>query len=378
MRFRILTIAYLFALIAAAMTFFGNSGILTAAGIALFWYAIFRGAFATFLPWLLMAAIVCLAVLALSLPSVQSRPASPRNHCLNNLKQISLALQNYRQHHGSYPPAYIADAAGKPMHSWRVLILPFMEHRSLFDEYDFNEPWDGPNNRKLWNQMPEAYSCPGRDRARSLGLPGNSQNAACYFAVVGEEAAWPGSRGIAESEIKDDPSETLVMLEYSGSEEPWTAPNDLTVDQAIACFETSEPQGHVHVHEGFFETTLHWNHYQAAFANAHGRSVPASLSREAVRAMLTIAGGEPSGQANEPPSEAPLNQVSVIRYDRVYAAIVFAILTVLPAFLLPRRSKGLRTRIGNAVAAASDRATGPQASAPAPPATTLPSRHPPR
>lgn len=355
MRFRILTVAYLFALLAAAMTLFGNAGILAAAGIALFWYSAFRGAFANFLAWLVLAAIVCLTVFAL-LPNVQSHRASPRNSCLNNLKQISLALQNYRQHHGAYPPAYLADAASRPMHSWRVLILPFIEHQTLFHEYDLNESWDGPNNRKLWDQMPEVYRCPGRDRARSLGGPFSDvpQNAASYFAVVGDETAWPGSRGIAESEIKDDPSETLLMLEYSGSAKPWTAPDDLTLDQALACFESPEPQGHIHVREGFFATTFQRDYYFSAFANGHGRFVPAGNGREAVRATLTIAGGEPTGEEHESEIVGPLNEIVVIRYDRVYAALVFAILTVLPAFFLPRRSKGLRTRNSDAFAAASD------------------------
>lgn len=340
MRFRILTIAYVFALLAGAMTLFGIAGILASAGISLFWFLVFRGAFANFLPWLLVAALVYLAGLAL-LPDPQSYRASLRNSCLNNLKQISLALDNYRLHHGTYPPAYIADSTGKPMHSWRVLILPYLEHQSLFDEYDFNEPWDGPNNRKLWNQMPEAYRCPARDQARRLGVPFERipENAVSYFAIVGDETAWPGARGIAESEIKDGVSDTLMLLEYSGFKEPWTSPSDLTLNQAISCLEANEPKGHIHIHEGFFTVTFQQTHCMTAYADGHGRAIQGGLPPETARAIMTVAGGAAELQSAKPWHDIPLNQVTVIRYDRVYAALVFAILAVLPSFFLPRSRK---------------------------------------
>ena len=51
-------------------------------------------------------------------------------HVLNNLRKSRLALHNYHQANGCFPPAYIADKNGKPMHSWRVLILPYMEYDS--------------------------------------------------------------------------------------------------------------------------------------------------------------------------------------------------------------------------------------------------------
>src|SRR5436190_7601184 len=82
-------------------------------------------------------------LVALLLPAMRfgTREAARRMQCSNHLKQIGLALQNYHDEYKSLPPAYIADTEGKPMHSWRVLILPFMEQKPLYDKYDFNEPW---------------------------------------------------------------------------------------------------------------------------------------------------------------------------------------------------------------------------------------------
>src|SRR5207244_4506816 len=74
---------------------------------------------------------VCVAAMCL-LPSTRMpREASRRSVCVNNLKQIGLALQNYHDDFGCFPPAYIADENGRPMHSWRVLILPYIEQVGL-------------------------------------------------------------------------------------------------------------------------------------------------------------------------------------------------------------------------------------------------------
>ena len=59
------------------------------------------------------------------------------------------------------PPAYFADESGKPLHSWRVLILPFLDEGALYKQYDFSEPWDGPNNSRLLARMPRVWPhCP--------------------------------------------------------------------------------------------------------------------------------------------------------------------------------------------------------------------------
>src|SRR5262245_52541441 len=91
-----------------------------------------------------LRAILVIGVLgllvALLLPAFPrtAREAARRMQCGNHLKQIGLALQTYHDVYGSLPPAYIADASGKPLHSWRVLILPFLGERSLYEAYRFD------------------------------------------------------------------------------------------------------------------------------------------------------------------------------------------------------------------------------------------------
>jgi len=101
----------------------------------------------------ILGVFVCGGILvALLLPAVQSaREAARRAQCSNNLKQIALAFHNYHDTYRTFPPAYIPDEDGNPKHSWRVLILPFLEQRALYEQYNFDEPWDSPNNRIVGN-----------------------------------------------------------------------------------------------------------------------------------------------------------------------------------------------------------------------------------
>ena len=78
------------------------------------------------------------------------------------MKNIALGLYSYNvAHNGDWPPAVICDEKGKPMHSWRVLVLPYLDAQDTYDQYDFSEPWNGPNNSKLHDKMPSAFTCFG-------------------------------------------------------------------------------------------------------------------------------------------------------------------------------------------------------------------------
>ena len=94
------------------------------------------------------------------IPLEAAREAARRSQCANNLKQIALAMHNYHDVFKSFPPAVITDKNGRPMHSWRVAILPFIEQAALYKNYKFDEPWDGPNNRNLDNIAIPVFRCP--------------------------------------------------------------------------------------------------------------------------------------------------------------------------------------------------------------------------
>jgi len=225
---------------------------------------------------IIAAVLFVLALLALLLPAVQApaRTPSRRSYCQNNLRQISIALQNYHDVYHSFPPAYVADANGKPMHSWRVLILPFLEYKPLYDQYRFDEPWDGPNNSQLAVDL-KVLMCPA-DGAR-----GKCQTS--YVAVVGPGTAWPGAKSIDIADIKDGASNTILVVEVHNSGISWMEPRDLDVSQMPM---------NINPKTGLGISSGHPKCAQAARADGSVFVLDENTPPATIRAMLTIAGGE--------------------------------------------------------------------------------------
>ena len=116
-----------------------------------------------------------------------ARQAAIRSQCVNNEKQIGLAIHNYIVSHGSFPPAYTHDKAGKPLLSWRVLILPYIEQDALYKEFHLDEPWDSPHNKALIARMPATYRCPGENE--ELARQGKTR----YLTPRGKATIFPGA-----------------------------------------------------------------------------------------------------------------------------------------------------------------------------------------
>lgn len=289
MRFTLQTLLLSVVVIWSAMAAFGLRGLILA-GIILGAAAYIR----TSESMLRAAAVVCFALLLglclLSplLPAISvAREGSRRAACLNNLKQIGLGLQNYYSAHGHFPPAYVADADGKPMHSWRVLILPYMEWESLYDVYDLDEPWDGPNNSKLAGSMPDEYCCPGSENSQyELGMTN-------YVAVLGPRTVWPKGETVKMDDIPNGTSNTIMLVEIADSDFHWMEPRDLSFEDAVRRINPKSGRGisspHVRNNGYFFHDTPIVN---VAFADGSVRSLPAGMSPKTLEALLTVDGGE--------------------------------------------------------------------------------------
>ncbi len=101
-------------------------------------------------------------LVALLLPATQSaREAARRAQCTNNIKQIMLAMHNYLSANNSFPRD-VTDRDGKPLLSWRVAILPYIEQGELYNKFKLDEPWDSPHNKELLKEMPPTFLCPSR------------------------------------------------------------------------------------------------------------------------------------------------------------------------------------------------------------------------
>jgi len=108
------------------------------------------------------------------------------NECAMNLKRIVLAMHLYEREHGMLPPAFSVDANGKqyadgkPLHSWRTLLLPYFgdeELANLYAQIKLDEPWDSEHNRQFHARNLDVYRCP------SSTLPDGD---ASYAVIVGD------------------------------------------------------------------------------------------------------------------------------------------------------------------------------------------------
>ena len=188
----------------------------------------------------LVLAVLCLTfVVGMLLPAITmqrgSGPASPP--CKGHLHEIVGGLLRFEQANGCFPPAYIADKDGKPMHSWRVLILPYIDGDQLYKSYNFNEPWNSPNNRKLLASRPEVYACPDDPGASA---PGSTQTS--FVAVVGPNTAWAGGKPRKVGDFGKDFSSTIMLVEATNSGIDWTEPKDFSLETLGATAEGSDSQ----------------------------------------------------------------------------------------------------------------------------------------
>lgn len=195
--------------------------------------------------------VACGGILvAMFLPAVgAAREAARRSMCTNNLKQIGLAMHNYVSQYGCFPPAYLPDKDGKPMHSWRVLLLPYMEQELLYQQYRFDEPWDGPNNRTLASLMPAIYRCPS-DKSNPAGPNTN------YVVISGPGTVFEGGNSAALRDITDGTANTLLVVEIPGNSIHWMEPKDTTIDGLNQLQPLSGQTGGRQSHPGGFNALL--------------------------------------------------------------------------------------------------------------------------
>jgi hypothetical protein len=108
--------------------------------------------------------------LGMVLPGIQkARTTARSNAMMNNLRGVAIAALSYEQAVGKPLPRAILSADGKPLLSWRVALLPYLERRDLYDRFHLDEPWDSDHNRQLIAEMPSFYLHPATPEMKELG-----------------------------------------------------------------------------------------------------------------------------------------------------------------------------------------------------------------
>ena len=228
-----------------------------------------------------MVAISAVGV-GLLLPAVQKvREAAARASSQNNLKQIGLAMHNYHDAYGKFPAAAICDKNGKPLLSWRVAILPFIEQNNLYQQFKLDEPWDSEHNIKLSKVVIKVYTHPQQ--------PQDTFGLSHYRLFYGKDAMFDLKDGKTFAQITDGLSNTILAVEAAEGV-PWTKPDDFLYDAKKPLPKFGG---------------LSANGFNVLMGDGSVRFLSNSVSEKTLRAMITANGGELIEEENDLPLNKP-------------------------------------------------------------------------
>jgi prepilin-type processing-associated H-X9-DG protein len=219
----------------------------------------------------LASPLIGFLLFGVSMPAAMaSSEAAHRAQCTNNLKQIALAYHNYHSATNAFPAPAVVDKDGKPLLSWRVAILPYLDQQALYNKFKLDEPWDSPHNKALIKEMPMTYLCPSRKRPES--------GTTSYRVFVGDGAMFQAGQGTEIASVLDGTSNTIMVVEANEAV-PWTKPDELKFDPDAkpSLYGAGSP------HPGGFN---------AAFADGSVRFLRNTINLVVWKALITRASGE--------------------------------------------------------------------------------------
>lgn len=201
-----------------------------------------------------------------------------RTASAKNLEKIASALNAYAADYGTYPPSFTKDSTGKRLHSWRVLILPYLGEDELYNKFDLSLPWDDFRNSRVAYDMPIVYRHPS-------SANGNGFYISDYYMIVGPGTLQPRTGPLSPDQVTDNQRQTILVvggtpLVPSGM---WTEPIDLDIAKMQGRLTTNpgiEPGGHLD--DG------------VTFATVDGSAhfVPNSVEPRMMKSLMTATGGE--------------------------------------------------------------------------------------
>lgn len=164
-----------------------------------------------------------------------------REECLDNIRRIKLAMEVYYAEYGEVVPAYTTNESGEPLHSWRVLLLPYLGYRRLYEKIRLEEPWNSEWNSQF-NLVPDCYCCPAQRRIGSDPPCDKS----CYSAVLRKTDSDDAGKTYQSIETTD--GKRITIMERS-PQYSWMDPepeHELPVERVLD--------------NDYFETTNYSNH----------------------------------------------------------------------------------------------------------------------
>lgn len=209
-----------------------------------------------------------------------SRMTASRDQSISirNLQKIADALNAYAADHGNYPPVAITDNSGKPLLSWRVLLLPYLDEEELYNKIDLTVPWDDPINATIFPRMPTVFRHPNAAEQ-------NFYNQSGYYLVTGPGTLFPASGPLGPNDITDDPTQTILVIEAKSSMMPGSWAEPIDIDYAAM-------QGNIGGNPSTEVGGLLDNGVAMATTDGRGHFLPNTTDPLVLRALITPQGGE--------------------------------------------------------------------------------------
>jgi hypothetical protein len=199
--------------------------------------------------------------------------AAARTQQTNNLKLLALAMHNYQSVEGTLPPPAVYSKDGRPLLSWRVLLLPYIEEQHLYKAFRLDEPWDSPHNLRLLGRLPRVYDSA---RRKEVDRPHTTH----YLAFVGKGTAFEGRQRLRMPQDFPDGTANTILIVDAAQGVLWTEPEDLSYDpaQPLPALGALSPQ-----------------YFHALLVDGSVRQINRKTSDQTLRAAITRNGGETLG-----------------------------------------------------------------------------------
>ncbi len=238
--------------------------------------------------WASLAGVLLFVVLvvALVLPAITAKHSiSPESACRFNLHMLGLALQNYHDEYGRFPPPYTVDKDGNRLHSWRTLILPYVEERAMYERIQLDEPWNSAHNRQFASTAMNAFRCPKR---RASNIEENLWTD--YVMITGPGTVGEGPDGVRLSDITDGPENTMLLAEVVNTEINRMEPRDYDIETMPHTF--VQPSTKEDRRPGL--GSHHISRVAVLMADGTVKRLDYDTDAATLEALMTIAGGEPN------------------------------------------------------------------------------------
>ncbi|MCA9034192.1 MAG: DUF1559 domain-containing protein [Planctomycetaceae bacterium] len=219
---------------------------------------------------LILIGVLFAGIASTAVYSSSFSPEARRARCCARMEQLLLAMDQYHVDYGSFPPACTVDREGRPLHSWRTLLLPYLNQSSLYHQIDLTRPWNAPENSRAFQTAMPLFQCP----CARLG-----HNQSTYLVLNGPDCIFNADKTMQIRQITDGTANTIAIVDVPESMAiPWMQPVDLSPDMLPSIKR--------------MEDLSHSGGLIAGFACGKSHFIDSGIDDNTLRHLSTAAGGE--------------------------------------------------------------------------------------